>query len=201
VGTHRAFDCAKTPEEEVMTQTTRDTTTATGLLRQQHETVKSMFEELDRASGDARRELFDCLRATLAVHETAEEMIVHPAARRTGAEGERIVEARLAEEDKAKQDLAELEKITPDGDGFGVKLLAFKQAVIDHAEAEEHQLFPLLEKSCSTEELERMATGIQTAEKMAPTHPHPHGPNSAVGNLLVGPFVSMVDRVRDHLKK
>jgi hypothetical protein len=36
---------------------------------------------------------------------------------------------------------------------------------------------------------------------MAPTHPHPHGPTSGIGNQLVGPFVAMVDKVRDKLAK
>jgi hypothetical protein len=35
---------------------------------------------------------------------------------------------------------------------------------------------------------------------MAPTHAHPHGPNSAIGNMVVGPFAAMVDKVRDKLK-
>ena len=29
--------------------------------------------------------------------------------------------------------------------------------------------------------------------------PHPHGPSGPVGNLLVGPFAAMVDKVRDAL--
>jgi len=176
-----------------------ETTTATDLLRGQHEKVKAMFQQLTSAGSDQRDELFDCLRATLAVHETAEEMIVHPAARRTGEEGARIVEARLAEESKAKESLAELEKLPPAGDGFGPKLQAFQQDVLRHAEAEETQLFPILEANCDADELERMGKAITTAEKMAPTHPHPHGPDGAVGNMLVGPFVAMVDKVRDKL--
>jgi len=176
-----------------------DTTTATGLLRSQHEQVKAMFEQIDAAEDGQRADLFDCLRATLAVHETAEEIVVHPAARRTGDEGARVVEARLAEEANAKKALAELEKLTPAADGFGPKLLAFKQDVLRHAEAEETELFPLLEANCDADELAAMADKIRTAEKMAPTHPHPHGPDGAVGNMLVGPFVAMVDKVRDKL--
>jgi hypothetical protein len=42
-----------------------------------------------------------------------------------------------------------------------------------------------------------MTGAIKVAERMAPTHPHPHGPDGPIGNLLVGPFVGMVDRVRD----
>lgn len=78
----------------------------------------------------------------LAVHETAEEEIVHPAARRALPDGEAIVKARLQEENEAKKALAELERL-----------------------------------DCSS------YAGVE----------------SAAGNLIAGPFVSMVDRVRDAL--
>ena len=29
----------------------------------------------------------------------------------------------------------------------------------------------------------------------APTHPHPHLPKSALGNKVLGPFVSFIDRL------
>jgi hypothetical protein len=105
----------------------------------------------------------------------------------------------MAEEDEATAKLAELEELTPDGDGFDVKLAAFAREVLAHAEAEEQELFPILEADCDAAQLERMGHAIERAEKLAPTHAHPHGPTSAVGNYLVGPFVAMVDKVRDAL--
>jgi hypothetical protein len=45
-----------------------------------------------------------------------------------------------------------------------------------------------------------MTSELEVAEAMAPTHPHKMAPESAAGNLLVGPFVAMVDRVRDALR-
>jgi hypothetical protein len=42
-----------------------------------------------------------------------------------------------------------------------------------------------------------MAARVESVQAMAPTHPN--GPNSAVGNLLVGPFAAMADKVRDKL--
>src|SRR5438067_7860961 len=104
---------------------TRTSQTATDLLRQQHEQVKSMFEQMGTTTGHDRAELFDCLRATLAVHETAEEMVVHPMARRAGPDGERVVDARLAEEQEAKQALAELERIGVGGGGFDLRFNSF----------------------------------------------------------------------------
>src|SRR3954451_9183218 len=174
--------------------------TATDILRLQHERVKSMFEELASAPTGASSELFDCLRAMLAVHETGEEMVVHPRARTIGPEGERILQARLDEESEAKRMLSDLEKLGPDGEGFGTMLAKFKAAVLAHAEAEETQVFPLLEKNLEEDELRKMGDALRAAETMAPTHPHPHGPETATGNALVGPFVAMVDKVRDALK-
>jgi hemerythrin superfamily protein len=181
-----------------MADTTK-TETVTEFLRRQHTEVRSMFAEMETAKGEGRIQLFDCLRALLAVHETAEEEVVHPAARNAGAED--VVEARLAEESEAKTVLSELEKIGPDGEGFEQKFSAFKDAVDKHATAEETELFPILDSKLDAETLEKMTKTLQMAEKMAPTHPHPHGPEGALGNLVVGPFVAMADKVRDAIKR
>jgi hemerythrin superfamily protein len=180
---------------------TKTTQTVTELLRERHQQVKEMFQQMDTAAGDERAELFDCLRATLAVHETAEEIVVYPAARKLGEAAARVVEARLKEEDQAKHVLAELEKAGPDGPGFPGRFNTFRTAATAHAEAEERELFPLLEQQCDHDQLTAMTDRLTRAERLAPTHPHPHGPKSPVGNMLAGPFVAMVDKVRDALAK
>src|SRR3954462_11879618 len=111
--------------------------TATELLRGQHQVVKKMFQQMDELQGSDRDDLFDCLRATLAVHETAEEEIVHPRARRIGETAAQVVNARLREEDEAKKQLARLEKTGVGGDDFEELFRSFRAAVLDHAEAEE----------------------------------------------------------------
>ncbi len=178
-----------------MAETT--TRTATEVLHQQHENVKQLFSQLVDARGDARQELFDCLRATLAVHETAEEIVVYPEVRQLG--GDDVADARVAEESEAKQVLADLEKMGAGDPGFGAKIQELQKAVTQHAESEESTVFPLLERGCDDQRLRALGEQIELAEKMAPTHPHPHGPDSAMGNLLVGPFAKMVDTVRDKL--
>lgn len=57
-------------------------------LEGQHNLIKDMFDDVLSASSDeARQTAFQDLRQLLAVHETAEEMVVHPgrAARSTVA--------------------------------------------------------------------------------------------------------------------
>ena len=181
-----------------MSETTNETVTQ--VLRRQHDEVRSMFQQLGTATGDARAELFDCLRATLAVHETAEEEVVHPMARTISDTADEVVRARLDEEREAKQMLADLEKIGVGGAQFDEKLRAFQAAVEAHAAAEEREVFPLLDREKDADMLRTMANALLAAEKIAPTHPHPHGPESAVGNIVVGPVVAVMDRVRDAIR-
>jgi hemerythrin superfamily protein len=174
--------------------------TVTEILHEQHELVRDLFGQVRAATGAERVETFDCLRALLAVHETAEEEVVHPAARKVSDEASAAVKLRLDEEDKAKRMLADLEKLGPDGDGFDELLATFEQAVLAHAEAEETEVFPLLDAALDAETLAGMTTALIAAERMAPTHAHPHSPESKIGNVLTGPFVAMIDRVRDAIR-
>jgi hemerythrin superfamily protein len=166
-------------------------------LKDQHREVKRLFSEIASGTGSGREEPFQCLVRMLAVHETAEELVVHPKARTVVPDGDAKVDARLDEENKAKKMLADLEKGGVEAPDFDEKFEEFRLAVLAHAEAEEKELFEPMRDRLEPQERSRLAAVVQTAEKMAPTHPHPHGPESSVGNLLVGPFVAIADRVRD----
>jgi hemerythrin superfamily protein len=175
------------------------TLSATQLLRQRHKEIEDLFSRTLAASGDDRRELFDCLRATLAVHETTEEMFVHPLARRVGGDkANPVVDDRLAEERVATKTLKELEDLGSDGDQFATRLTMFQRAVLEHAEAEEHQLFPIIDAECSQQDLANLADAILAGEQLAPTHAHPHAGQNPIALMLVGPFAAMIDKSRDH---
>ncbi len=166
----------------------------------QHREVEQLFAQLERADGDARKEPFDRLVQLLAVHETAEEEVVYPAVRTSVDDGDRLADARTAEESEAKKALSDLESTGVDGAEFPEKLQAVKGIVLTHALNEEREIFPALRQTQTPEQLEAMAKAVRAAEAVAPTHPHPHGPESAVGNVVVGPFVAIVDRVRDAIR-
>jgi hemerythrin-like domain-containing protein len=171
------------------------------LLLSQHEQVKSLFNRLKASEGMQKKELFEDLVRLFAVHETAEEEVVHPMARRKLDHGEEVVESRLHEEDAAKRALAELYDLGVDHPDFDAKLAAFEEAVVRHATREENDEFVRLRETLSPDQLRRMAGAVRIAEKTAPTRPHPHSPESAVGNLLVGPPVAIFDRVRDAVRE
>ena len=165
-------------------------------LKGQHQQIKGLFDRVLSAKAQERAKAFVELRRLLAVHETAEEEIVHPAARRALSSGNAIVEARLREENEAKTVLSNLEKLDLDSPAFETEFRTFKQSVIAHAEAEEREEFDALAIELDKDRLDRMKKAVQLAEAVAPTRPHP-GVESATANLLVGPFAAMIDRVRD----
>jgi hemerythrin superfamily protein len=167
-------------------------------LKEQHQQIKAGFNQVSTSHGEQRRTAFYALRRLLAVHETAEEEIVHPAARKALPDGEQVVEARLREENQAKQMLADLEELEVDSNEFVIKLGELTSAVIDHAEAEEREEFARLENHLDQARLERMREAVSFAESIAPTRPHP-GVESSAANLFAGPFASMLDRARDAL--
>jgi hypothetical protein len=68
--------------------------------------------------------------------------------------------------------------------------------VLDHAHHEETYEFPKLQKELDADELKRLTAAVRAAEAIAPTRPHA-GVESPMLNFAVGPFASMVDRVRD----
>lgn len=180
-----------------MTQTQVDSARdVVSFLKAQHEQIKEKFERVLASTGSQREQFFFELRRLLAVHETAEEEIVHPRARRELPHGESVVKDRLHEEHEAKQVLAELEKLDVESDEFLTKFRSFQTDVIAHAEAEEHEEFDKLTEQLDEPALERMRIAVRIAEAIAPTRPHA-GAESAAANMIAGPFAMMLDRARD----
>lgn len=167
-------------------------------LKAQHDLIEDMFDEVLHASDPkAREKPFVELRQLLAIHETAEEMVVHPRARRDGGDaGDAIVDARLKEEHEAKELLSRIEKLDATSQQFIDEVTKLRDAVLEHARHEEDEEFPVLERKLDADDLKLMGTAVRAVEAIAPTRPHP-GVESAKLNFAVGPFASMLDRARD----
>ncbi|MFQ6195483.1 hemerythrin domain-containing protein [Streptomyces sp. NPDC000405] len=170
------------------------------LLMAQHSEIRKLFDEVERTDGDARWDAFRHLVRYLAVHETAEEEVVHPYARRSVDDGTDVVRDRLAEEKKAKEILTELDSMDPKDPRFLPALARLRTAVTEHAQAEERYEFALLSGLNDPGRLAAMARGVRAAEAVAPTRPHP-GVQSATANVLVGPVAAVVDRARDAVRR
>jgi len=166
------------------------------LLLTQHARIEEQFLLVIGATADARKEAFDDLVRLLAVHETAEEEVVHPLSRTVADAGDSMVDDRLKEEREAKELLATLVDADVHGEGFEAALLLLRNAVLTHARYEERYEFPQLRAKVPADQLRALATAVRAAEKAAPTRPHP-GVETATGNLLTGPALAVIDRARD----
>ncbi|MCV7257149.1 hemerythrin domain-containing protein [Mycobacterium shimoidei] len=166
-------------------------------LKAQHNLIEDMFDQVLHASDpQAREKPFVQLRQLLAVHETAEEMVVHPRARGELAAGDAIVDARLKEEHEAKELLSKIEGLDVTSQQFIDELTKLRDAVLEHAQHEENEEFSKLQRQLNDDDLKRMGTAVRAAEAIAPTRPHA-GVESAKLNFAVGPFASLLDRARD----
>lgn len=164
-------------------------------LMNQHQQVRGLLDDVLSAPGEERQRYFDAVREMLARHETAEEMIVRPLTRKAPG-GDEVAQRRMDEENEAKEVLASLEGMDVAGAEFTATFREFRESVLEHAQAEETQEFPLLRQSADPEALQRARDRVQRAERTAPTHPHPSAKSTAM-NYVAGPFAAMLDRARD----
>ncbi|MEW9552234.1 hemerythrin domain-containing protein [Nonomuraea sp. NPDC050783] len=179
---------------------TMEETDVIELLLAQHGMIRNLFDEVEQATAEQRAEAFTRLVRLLAVHETAEEEIVHPYARGKIEGGADVVDDRLAEEHEAKELLQQMDQAGPEDPDFLKNLLTLRAAVEAHARSEERYEFNKIVAHTTEAERRAMGAGVKAAEAMAPTHPHP-GTESATKNVLVGTPVAMMDRARDVIRQ
>lgn len=168
-----------------------------GILLLQHARIRDLFAEVRTTTGDHKKQAFDELRALLAAHETAEEMIVRPVTRQADRH---LAESCNEEEHQATRVLTRLEKMDVHGDDFGLELARFEQAVSEHAQHEEREEFPRLRAIRGEEDREKLGRRLRTAERFAPTHPHASTAGSTTAQWAVSPIASIIDRVRDAVR-
>ncbi|MFC9995053.1 hemerythrin domain-containing protein [Nocardia sp. NPDC127526] len=169
------------------------------LLMAQHNQIRSLIEQVNISPGAAKQEPFEDLVRLLAVHESAEEEVVHPASRRLYV-ADAVIDARLREEEQAKAALAELHDLGAEHIDFDRKFRAFAEQVIEHAEMEEKEEFGMLLQHATPAERTSLATAVRIAESVAPTRPHPGTGESALANAVAGPPLALFDRVRDAIR-
>lgn len=166
------------------------------LLEEDHRLVEQRFEELSTSGASMRGELFWKLTNDLVRHEVAEEIVVYPALRQL-AGGDQIADSRIAEQSAAEERLAKMEKMDAESPEFVQELAALKASVLQHAKAEQDTAFMMLTGAVPADQRVELGQRYVKAKDAAPTHPHPHAPDSPPGNVVLGPVAALVDRVRD----
>lgn len=167
------------------------------LLKQDHEAAEALLARFDPTEPTNRDEYFCELVQTLVGHEVAEELVVYPVVRDAGTEGEAVADARLSEQAEAERFLAEMERLDTPTAEFVAKMRQLRDDVVAHASSEETTAFPILKTATTEEQRQELGDRYLKARAKAPTHPHPHAPNTPPGNKLLGPIAALFDRARD----
>ena len=150
------------------------------LLKADHETVRNLFDQFKEAKEakdtDRLEELQVKIFRELEVHTSIEEEVFYPEAVQVGEEAEELVKEGVEEHHVVKLLMDEIEDLTPDDDAFVAKMTVLIENVEHHAEEEEEELFPQLEKVFGKERLAAMGEKLQEAKVR---HGAPRVPESA----------------------
>ena len=113
------------------------------LLKQDHDTVKSMLHKLDETTERAevtRTEGLEKLKQELTVHEAIEEEILYPALIEFAKTKDITLEA-YEEHHVVDTIMAELEQTPVDDETWAAKLTVMKENLEHHIEEEEDDMF------------------------------------------------------------
>ena len=171
------------------------------LLEADHHQAEQLLGRFETTSAEAREGYFCEVVHALVAHEVAEEMVVYPALRKDVPGGDTEADARIAEQSKAETQLKKMESMDPTSSEFNTNFRSLRQAVLDHAQAEESGAFRLLAQSEDVETRAHLGQRYEKAKRAAPTHPHPHAPDTPPGNMVLGPIAALFDRARDTVTK
>ena len=177
------------------------------VLRKDHEEVKRALDELERgptaeagANTDqlmVREKLVEELTIEESKHEAVEEEYFWPAVRDHLADGDKLADHAIEQEQAAKFVLEDLIGRKPDDPKFEELVGRFIADGREHIAYEETSVWPEMERALSAEEAEELGHKIEEGKKLAPTRPHPHTPPRPGILKAAGPAVAAADRARD----
>jgi hemerythrin-like domain-containing protein len=125
---------------------------ATDLLVQQHKKAKTLFKKLENGRGDASALLTE-LANDLAAHMAIEHELFYPAVIQLD---EHMVEESFEEHSLGELALKRLLGTDPSDPGFRAKVTAVRELIEHHADEEEEELFPKVEKAIDDDVLKQL---------------------------------------------
>jgi len=170
---------------DVITQVTAD-----------HRAVEALFADLDAGRGD-RAEVIRVIVRELSLHAGVEELVVYPAARRRLADGDAVVAADLHEHQALKRVLVRLDGADAESSETATHLQEAKRLVVEHVQHEETILLPQVSSEFDEDERAELGDLFVKAKEHAPTHPHPHAPNTPPLNAIADAVAALLDKTRD----
>jgi len=134
------------------------------LLKQDHQAVKDLFDQIDDAEdGKQRKKLFDQIDTQLNIHAHIEETVFYPEMQKID-ELKDMVEEALEEHQEVKTLLEEIEGLDPEGEQFSASVEELMENVEHHVAEEEDEMFPKVRERCDQATLDRLGDQLESAK-------------------------------------
>lgn len=140
--------------------------TAIDMLKEDHQKVKDLLEQLvgttDRAE-KTRKDLLQKIEQEVAVHSKLEEEIFYPAFREAAGKEHKKTYHAAVEEHRAVEKLVlpDLKKTDVTSEKFAGRAKVLKELIGHHIEEEEKEMFPEAEKVLDSDTLEALGRQMQ----------------------------------------
>ncbi|MGA3215115.1 MAG: hemerythrin domain-containing protein [Acidimicrobiales bacterium] len=162
------------------------------VLEEDHRAIKEAFHNIVTVPTCRHADAFWALIELLVRHEVAEEAVVYPALRKIPG-GPKIADARVAEHSEVLGTVHVLDKLDRTSVEFSAELDFLHQAVLEHAQGEQSEVFPLLLWH-DRPQRNRLGERYQAAKRSALRCTSPLDTRS--GNLRVGSVAALVEVLR-----
>jgi hemerythrin superfamily protein len=182
---------------------TEEDTDLIDVIIKDHREFEAAFVEIESHTGHAegRKDLVDHAIAEIIRHEVAEEQFVYPATRSRLPDGDKVADHEIEEHAKAEEIMKDLEGLGPESPHFEQLVKQLIEDVRHHMSEEEENLLPRLKEACDRDELQDLGHKVMAAKEFAPTRPHPNAPDTPPANLILGPGIGFIDKIRDTLSR
>lgn len=137
---------------------------AIDLLTQDHRALDDLFDRIGRTDlPDEKEALIEEIAQALAVHSILEEQHFYPAVRGEGSA--KLVRSLVDDHDLIKRKLSRLLELDGDDEAFDDEVLLLQREVETHVAEEERELFPLVRRTFSVDDLEELADRMRATRE------------------------------------
>jgi hypothetical protein len=139
------------------------------VLLDQHDEMRRLCDAVDSARRIDKGRLFAQLSQLVLRHERTDRRIVHPAARNSTPEGDRVGVACMVEEGNIERAVAALQVLGTGHATFDDRFAELRHAIADHTAHEERDEFPILRRQVTASRLHMMASEVRDTQIMGTT--------------------------------
>ena len=134
------------------------------LLKEQHDEVKDLFKQIEKAEGERAGKLFKEILDRITLHEELEETHLYPQLKEDEKAGDLVLES-YQEHHVMDLLLEEICKLEPDDEAFEPKVKVLQENTEHHIEEEEKELFPMVRKIWDADKREQVGGKMEELKR------------------------------------